>query len=196
VSTVWSTVFPRSGTLHRSGFVWPDNTERLLRGTAFLIEESTGDGHVVLFANEEFGLSGARTYADNRADRIDEHFMGLGADLGGDRVWRFDTWVSETSLPVARAMFRVIEPLGVEWGDNDGYGIPDFIPLKRLGMPVLDPVQDATRYFDFHHTVDDTLDKVDPAQLRQNVAIYAALTWMLANVEADFRPAPGNGNDD
>ncbi|MFN2397035.1 MAG: M14 family zinc carboxypeptidase [Gemmatimonadaceae bacterium] len=45
-------VFPSSGKLHRAGFTWPDNTERLLRGTAFLVEESIGDGHVILFANE------------------------------------------------------------------------------------------------------------------------------------------------
>jgi hypothetical protein len=45
-------VFPQSGALHRSGWIWPDNTERLLRGTAYLIDEPLGDGHVVLFANE------------------------------------------------------------------------------------------------------------------------------------------------
>lgn len=45
-------VFPAEGRLHRSGFVWPDNTERLLRGTALLIEEQVGDGHVIVFANE------------------------------------------------------------------------------------------------------------------------------------------------
>jgi len=45
-------VFPRTGQLHRAGFVWPDNTERLLRNSALLIEEPTGGGHVVLFANE------------------------------------------------------------------------------------------------------------------------------------------------
>jgi hypothetical protein len=45
-------VFPATGPLHRAGFVWPGNTERLLRGTAFLIEEPVGDGHVIVFANE------------------------------------------------------------------------------------------------------------------------------------------------
>jgi hypothetical protein len=45
-------VFATTGPLTRAGFTWPDNTERLLRGTAFLIEESTGDGHVILFSNE------------------------------------------------------------------------------------------------------------------------------------------------
>ena len=45
-------VFPKTGRFHRAGFVWPDNTERLLRNSALLIEEPTGGGHVVLFANE------------------------------------------------------------------------------------------------------------------------------------------------
>ncbi|HEX2779036.1 MAG TPA: M14 family zinc carboxypeptidase [Gemmatimonadaceae bacterium] len=45
-------VFAATGKLHRAGFAWPNNTERLLRGTAFLIEEPIGDGHLVLFANE------------------------------------------------------------------------------------------------------------------------------------------------
>ncbi|HZO20530.1 MAG TPA: M14 family zinc carboxypeptidase [Gemmatimonadaceae bacterium] len=45
-------VFPSSGRLHRAGFIFPDNTERLLRGTALLVEESLGDGHVVAFVNE------------------------------------------------------------------------------------------------------------------------------------------------
>ena len=45
-------VFPATGPLHRAGFILPDNTERLLRGTALLVEESLGDGHVVAFVNE------------------------------------------------------------------------------------------------------------------------------------------------
>jgi hypothetical protein len=45
-------VFPKTGRLHRAGFVWPENTERLLRNSALLIEEPTGGGHVVMFGNE------------------------------------------------------------------------------------------------------------------------------------------------
>ena len=47
-------VFPRSGPFHRAGFVWPENTEKLLRNTSLVIHEPTGSGHVVLFANEPF----------------------------------------------------------------------------------------------------------------------------------------------
>jgi hypothetical protein len=45
-------VFPSTGPLHRAGWAWPENTERLLRGTAFLVEEPLGGGHVILFSNE------------------------------------------------------------------------------------------------------------------------------------------------
>jgi hypothetical protein len=45
-------VFPTTGPLTRAGFTFPDNTERLLRGTALVVEEPLGDGHVILFANE------------------------------------------------------------------------------------------------------------------------------------------------
>jgi hypothetical protein len=38
--------------LRISGFVWPDNTERLLQGTAYVIDEPTGRGHVVIYAED------------------------------------------------------------------------------------------------------------------------------------------------
>jgi hypothetical protein len=37
-----------------SGFVWEGNTERLLAGTAYVIDEPRGSGHVILFAEEPF----------------------------------------------------------------------------------------------------------------------------------------------
>lgn len=46
-----------------SGFVWEGNTERLLKGTAYVIDESMGSGHVVLFAEDPFfrGMTRANT---------------------------------------------------------------------------------------------------------------------------------------
>lgn len=45
-------VFPVTGPLKRAGFTFPDNTERLLKGTALVVEESVGRGHLVMFAND------------------------------------------------------------------------------------------------------------------------------------------------
>jgi hypothetical protein len=58
-------------------------------------------------------------------------------------------------------------------------------------MAALSLVQDGTYYFDWHHTANDTLDKIDPKQLAQNVAVYAVFSYMAAEAKGDFGSAPG-----
>ena len=62
--------------------------------------------------------------------------------------------------------------------------------LPKYGVPVVSLLQDGTYYFDYHHTANDTLDKVDPKALAQNQAAYALLAYFMANSEIDTRPAP------
>jgi hypothetical protein len=50
--------------------------------------------------------------------------------------------------------------------------------------------QDGRDYFDLHHTADDTVDKLDPSSLDQNVAAFAVVTWLAANSDVAFRKAP------
>ena len=66
-------------------------------------------------------------------------------------------------------------------------GGSDVEGLKAAGVPVIDFDQDASRYFDLHHSADDTLDKVDPKKLAQNVAVWAAFLRVTANSDVDFR---------
>ena len=73
--------------------------------------------------------------------------------------------------------------LGIERGGNKTRGGPDLQPLKELGVPILGLNQDGTYYFDYHHTEDDTLDKIDPAALRQSVAAHVIITYLLADME-------------
>ena len=63
------------------------------------------------------------------------------------------------------------------------------MPLRDLGMPVVALKQNGWDYFDLHHTADDTLDKINPANITQNVAAYAAFVWLVANMDGDFRTA-------
>jgi hypothetical protein len=60
----------------------------------------------------------------------------------------------------------------------------------RSGVAAIDLQQDGTRYFDYHHTPDDTLDKVDPEQLRQNVAAWTAMLSVVANAREEILKAP------
>ena len=96
--------------------------------------------------------------------------------------------VAETGLALIAEIGRVLAPLGVAPSRrNDSGGGPDVGPLGAQGAGILDLEQDGTRYFDLHHTPDDTLDKVDRAQLDQNVAAWAAAVWLAASDDRALR---------
>lgn len=147
---------------------------------------------VVAFANEESGLWGGRAYAEQHKDEIARHILGSESDLGAGRVWQMSASVKPEARAAIAQIAAVLAPLGVAYdADKPGWGGPDFSPMRAQGMAALSLNQDATYYFDWHHTANDTLDKVDPDDLAQNVAVYAVFSWMAAEAEGDFGSAPG-----
>tara|TARA_R110002072_G_scaffold151470_6_gene300820 strand:+ start:2465 stop:3958 length:1494 start_codon:yes stop_codon:yes gene_type:complete len=145
---------------------------------------------VVLFGAEEVGLLGAFAYAREHADEMGNHVLASESDFGAGRVWRFSSGVSDAATPVFDAIGRIVEPYGVVRGDrNANGGGPDIIPLAAAGVPVFRFEQDGSDYFDLHHTPDDTLDKVDPESLAQNVAVWATGVYLASEAGVDFRTA-------
>lgn len=145
---------------------------------------------VVLFANEEFGLSGARAYAEEHADEVANHVIGAESDLGSGRVWQLGSAVAPGALAAVNTIAALLEPLGIERGDNEARGGADLRSLRAAGMPVLSLRQDATEYFDVHHTVNDTLLQIDREGLDQNVAAFVTTTYLAAEAAVAFGPAP------
>ena len=144
---------------------------------------------VVMFGSEEVGLVGAKAYAKKYQDSLDQHIVGTESDFGAGRIWRFDTRVADSALDDMRAIHKVLQPLGIAMGGNQATGGPDMGPLRALGVPVVTLKQNGWDYFDLHHTADDTLDKINPANITQNVAAYAAFVWLVANMDGDLRAA-------
>ncbi|WP_240657461.1 M28 family peptidase [Pseudoalteromonas rubra] len=138
---------------------------------------------VVLFAAEELGLWGAKAYFKRHQDHLAQIVAAAESDFGADLVYAFESNVNAASLPLVRAIAQQLKPLGIKYiGANRARGGPDLIPLNDLtSAPIFDLHQDGTDYFDYHHTADDTLDKVDPAKLKQNTAAYAVFALMAAN---------------
>jgi Zn-dependent M28 family amino/carboxypeptidase len=141
---------------------------------------------VVLFANEEFGLSGANEYARLVGDEAARHVLAAEADLGAGAVWRVQSLVPPGAVPAIDAIREVLKPLALESGGNEAHGGSDIGPLRALGVPILDLSQDATNYFDVHHTLDDTLAQIDAKTLNQVVAAYAVAAYMAASKNGDF----------
>jgi hypothetical protein len=145
---------------------------------------------VVLYANEEFGLSGGLAYAKEHAAEIPKHILAGESDLGSGRTLKISSRVAPETLPAFTEIAKLLAPLGVEQGDNSAFGGSDIGPLLAAGVPVLGLSQDATYYFDWHHTANDTLDKIDPKDLDQNVAAWAAAAYAAAEMKGGFGRAP------
>lgn len=144
---------------------------------------------VVLYANEEQGVYGGKAYAKQHENDLGSFLVGAESDLGADRIYRFKTRVLPAAQPVVDTLAIQLGKLGIEYeaGEPAGGGA-DVGQMRKLGVPVIDLNQDASRYFDLHHTANDTLDKVDPDSLRQNLAAWVTMLHITANSTIPFGP--------
>lgn len=147
---------------------------------------------VIAFANEEMGLWGGRAYADKHGAEVAKFQLGTESDFGAGKIWRMSASVKPEAREAIGQIARVLEPVGVAYdATRPGGGGSDLSQMHAKGMAALSLTQDGTKYFDWHHTPNDTLDKIDPAELAQNVAVYAAFSYMAAQAHGDFGSAPG-----
>ncbi len=141
---------------------------------------------VVWFGDEEIGGFGGQEYA--RAHAGERHATASESDFGADRVWRVETSLPDAARPVADRLAAALAPLGIVRGTGTGGDGTDIAPVIRTGVAGVDLNQSGLRYFDVHHTPEDTLDRVDPAQLRQNVAAWTTMLAIVANAPEDIGP--------
>jgi carboxypeptidase Q len=146
---------------------------------------------VIWFGDEETGGTGSKAYF---AAHKDEKIVFVAeSDFGADRVWRVDTNFAPSNKPLADRIAAALFPLGIPHKEGEVEAGADLGAWIKAGSPGADLQQDGTRYFDYHHTPDDTLDKVDPEQLRQNVAAWTAVLALVANAPEEIErraPAP------
>jgi carboxypeptidase Q len=143
---------------------------------------------VVWFGAEEVGGDGSKAY---RAAHAGEKVVFVSeSDFGADRVWRMDPGFAPANSALADRVASVLAPLGIARSTQPATAGADLGDYARSGVAAIDLQQDGTRYFDFHHTPDDTLDKVDPEQLRQNVAAWTAMLSVVANAREEIVKVP------
>jgi len=134
---------------------------------------------VVWFGAEEVGIRGGEAYRLAHANEA--HALASESDFGADRIWRVDFALPESARAVADRVEAALAPLGITRGTSRARGGPDIGTLVANGVPAITLQQDGTDYFDLHHTPDDTLDKIDPDKLAQNVAAWTAMLAVVAN---------------
>lgn len=145
---------------------------------------------VVAFANEEQGLHGGFAYARQHAKDVAKHVIAAESDFGAGHIYGFDSSARDAQPEALKQIAQALAPLGVEWRPKEGDPESDIGPMAEQGMAWAWLGHDGTNYFDLHHNADDTLDKIDPKDLAQNVAAYAVFTWLAAQADGGFGSAP------
>ena len=142
---------------------------------------------VVMWGSEETGGSSAAYLAAHK-NELGEIAIAGESDLGADNVYALRLPAGAWEAPDIAPLEGVLAPLKVmAVHEPAGEAGSDVQEVRDAGVPVFALNQDASRYFDYHHTQDDTLAIVDPQQLRQNVAAWAATLSILADTSVDFR---------
>lgn len=139
---------------------------------------------VIAWMNEENGLRGGVTYAEEEKTNVPKHFAAIESDLGASHP----VGVLFTAKPETRAFLAPIanvllgQGAGLVQIQEGGVGA-DIGPLTQQGVPSFAPFFDTRTYFDYHHTAADTMDKVDPKGLAESASVMAVLAYGLANLE-------------
>ncbi|MBD8524240.1 M20/M25/M40 family metallo-hydrolase [Pseudoxanthomonas sp. CAU 1598] len=142
---------------------------------------------MIAFAAEEVGLLGAKAYAKDNAQLMERHVVGMESDFGAGSIYAIQTSARGTALDALQPLFDALAPLDIAFAEG-GYGPgPDILPMRDDGVPWFALKQNGIDYFDVHHTADDTLDKIVPQALPQQVAAYALATWFMADSQIELR---------
>jgi Zn-dependent M28 family amino/carboxypeptidase len=142
---------------------------------------------VVMWGSEETGGSSA-AYLDAHKSDLGDIAIAGESDVGADNVYGLQLPAGAWEAPDIAPLEGVLAPLKIMARRTPPQDAgSDLDDIHGAGVPVFALNQDASRYFDYHHSQDDTLAIVDPQQLKQNVAAWAATLSIMADTEVDFR---------
>jgi carboxypeptidase Q len=138
---------------------------------------------VIAWMNEENGLAGGTGYAKDFAAQMTNHVAAIESDLGADHPAGISGHASPAAIEKLRPLSQLLQSqsAGLLRATQDAEGA-DVSPMDALGVPTFAPIQDARKYFDYHHTPADTLDKVDPRELANNAAVMVTFAFAVANM--------------
>ena len=136
---------------------------------------------VVLWTNEENGIRGAMSYAKRHEAALAKHTLAIESDSGVFQPSGFGFLGSGRGMEIIRGVGRLLDPIG---SGNIAKGCrgADVLKLVRGGVPVMHLEVDREKYFWFHHTDADTIDKLNPAEFNRCVAAMAVMAYVIADL--------------
>lgn len=133
---------------------------------------------VVLYANSENGGQGREMYAAYVKNKDEKHVFALGTDAGGYSPRGFSLDMSPQRRRQIFEWKNYFLPYGV-YDFDQTEAIQDISPLKKINVPLAELVVDPQRYFDYHHSVEDTFDKVNKRELLLGAVVMTQMIFII-----------------
>lgn len=132
----------------------------------------------IAFMNEENGLGGGKAYAKETEKKKWKHIAAIETDAGGFTPRGFNVDTTGGMYKAALSWKPLLQPYFIH-SIKPGGGGADIGPLEKFGVPCIGFEPDGQRYFDIHHTADDTFDKVHKRELELSAAAIGSLIYLI-----------------
>ena len=136
---------------------------------------------IVLWTNEENGMRGAKTYRDTHAATLKNHLLAIESDSGVFQPSGFGVVCSEKAMPYLKEIGQLLAPIRPA-EIKEGCRGADVLQLLQGGVPAMHLEVARPKYFWFHHTEADTIDKLDLRELQECVAYMAVMSYVVADM--------------
>lgn len=138
---------------------------------------------VVMWTNEENGLRGANAYRDMVQENgtLKNHVLAMESDGGVFEPRGFGFSGSDKAYEMVSAIGELLAPIGSDTMSRGGGGA-DIGPIMREGVPGMGLLVDNSRYFWYHHTAADTMDKLDEEEYKKCIATMAVMAYVAADM--------------
>lgn len=138
---------------------------------------------VIAWMDEETDGAGSSQYRKDNNGELAQHVAAIESDGGAGHPLGFFTKISKEATEALRPVQTVLSSMDASFFQEASHppGVTDIAPMSEQGVPIFGIMQDERKYFHYHHTAADTLDKVDPSELRENAAAMAVLAYALTN---------------
>ena len=137
---------------------------------------------VVLWTNEENGIRGAKEYARRHADDLKNHVLAIESDSGVFKPSGYGFLGSGKGMETIQAVGRLLKP--IQAGEiKKGCRGADVLKLITGGVPAMHLEVAREKYFWFHHTDADTMDKLNPVEFNLCVASMAIMAFTVADLK-------------
>jgi Zn-dependent M28 family amino/carboxypeptidase len=139
---------------------------------------------VIAWMDEENGGAGSNAYTKAHAADFPNYAAAIESDSGAAHPLGFDVRMTPAAAELLQPVLEMLQSFGANLAEPTTYPPgADISAMSEAHVPALGLRQDGRTYFHYHHTAADTLDKVNPEELRENAAAMAVMGYALASMK-------------